>query len=297
MNAGRGIVAAIGLFLTVAIPASPTRGQSPALGLPAEAAQAMRLGLEAVQLKEWALALRYFTRAQRAAPRHPQALYNLARAYDLAGGRDLLAIAWYRAYLAVAPDASNTDEVRADLVRLEENVKATVGKLIHTARDLAEEVADRTVQDGLYRRIAVAEAATGEFDAARKTRSRIQRRQESDHAAVEIDALYQRSRMSPGTIPGDPYQSLSPVVRAYYRAGIRPKARDDEWRVWSHFAAVIPGSPPLADLQRFLETTRGLGATEAARSVAVAARDMVMVLNELRDQRAAFEKLGQPPTR
>jgi len=78
----------------------------------------MTRGMAAAEQQEWDLAIKYFSEARKAAPTWPSAQFNLALAYDSAGGRELNAIAWYRAYLASAPNAANAQQVRAQIVKL-----------------------------------------------------------------------------------------------------------------------------------------------------------------------------------
>ena len=99
-----------------------------------EAQQAMRRGRDAAKRQEWKLAIKYFGQARKAAPMSPHALFNLAVANDKAGRREHFAIAWYRAYLASAPDATNAGQVRDRIAKLEVQLEANARDLIRKAK-------------------------------------------------------------------------------------------------------------------------------------------------------------------
>lgn len=85
------------------------RGGEP--GKPGKAVQETRLGLAAEEKRHWDRAIYHFKQAQEAAPWDALTRYRLARTHDLADN-ELPAIAWYRSYLAAAPDAGNAGQVR-----------------------------------------------------------------------------------------------------------------------------------------------------------------------------------------
>ena len=116
--------------------------QSSGSALSPEALQAMDRGKAAAEQKEWDLAIKYFSEAQRAAPTSPYSLFNLAWAYYNADGRELIAIAWYRAYLAGTPNAANAQQVRERAVQLEVKAEANIGKLIRRAREASSSIED-----------------------------------------------------------------------------------------------------------------------------------------------------------
>ena len=108
----------VGLLLG-GVSGSVVLAQSQGSDFPPKAQKAMTRGMAAAEQQEWDLAIKYFSEARKAAPTWPSAQFNLALAYDSAGGRELNAIAWYRAYLASAPNAANAQQVRAQIVKLE----------------------------------------------------------------------------------------------------------------------------------------------------------------------------------
>jgi tetratricopeptide (TPR) repeat protein len=136
--------------------------------LPAKAQQAMAKGIAATKIQDYELAIKYFKEAQEAAPSSPEVLFNLAFAYNKAGGRELLAIAWYRAFLGMSPgNDKRCDQVRQRIIELDIQVESTVRHLIKIAEETVWGFA-RTERD-IYQYIGRAQAAIGDFDAARKS--------------------------------------------------------------------------------------------------------------------------------
>jgi hypothetical protein len=101
--------------------------------LPAAAQKAMKRGLSAAKQKEWQLAIRYFSEARKLAPQTPRVLYYLALAHDNAGGQELVAIAWFRAYLTVASKSPVAAKVRERIIDLEIKAEGSALKLLHMA--------------------------------------------------------------------------------------------------------------------------------------------------------------------
>lgn len=107
---------------------------------PSEPREALTKGYAAAKQQHWDLAIRYFHEAQKAVPTSPQALFNLALAYDKAGGREVSAITWYLAYTASYPKAPNLDPVRKRIAELEMAVEANARKLLNVAEKARETV-------------------------------------------------------------------------------------------------------------------------------------------------------------
>lgn len=111
----------------LAVPGTEQRAVLPPL--PDIALEATRLGLEAVERRDWSAAIRHFREARSAAPEHPAVLFRLALAHDRAG-HALPAIAWYRAFLAVAPHANNANQIRDRIAQLEESNQEQAYQLV-----------------------------------------------------------------------------------------------------------------------------------------------------------------------
>ncbi|MFH0787168.1 MAG: tetratricopeptide repeat protein, partial [Pseudomonadota bacterium] len=96
---------------------------------------AMARGLAAAKQQDFVLAVKYFNQAKAADLYSPHVQFNLALAYEKAGGKELLAIASYRSFLAIAPQAANAEQVRKKTIDLEIRVESNIQKLIQTAKD------------------------------------------------------------------------------------------------------------------------------------------------------------------
>lgn len=97
--------------------------------------EAMARGLSAARQQDFELAVKYFNQAKEADLYSPYVQFNLALAYEKAGGKELLAIACYRSFLAMAPRAANAEQVRKKIIDLEIKVESNIRKLIRTAKD------------------------------------------------------------------------------------------------------------------------------------------------------------------
>ncbi|MBI4550499.1 MAG: hypothetical protein HY714_06200 [Candidatus Omnitrophica bacterium] len=119
--------------------AEAPKTQSPVLS--DEARRLLERGVVAADAKEWAVASQYFGEAQKFEPLHPKVLFNLGFAY-LNAGRPVLADLWWRAYLAVAPEAPNAPQVKAEISRLDIKIQSASAKLIGEAMTGLQELPD-----------------------------------------------------------------------------------------------------------------------------------------------------------
>lgn len=154
--------------LTVAV-WTEAQDKTPGDNLSAEARLATKSGLTATRQQDWESALKHFSQAREAAPRSPYCLFNLALANEKAGNRELVAMAWYRAYLAAAPKASNAEQVKSRLVGLEAEIKERIIKFIQIAREAAYGIERPGVKDLALKALAEALTKTGDSDGAGKT--------------------------------------------------------------------------------------------------------------------------------
>ncbi len=92
---------------------------APPAPMPAAAAEALRQGRLAADAKQWDAALGYFDQARLAAPDLPDPLFELGMAEAQMPGRELRAIGWLRAYLALAPAAPNAAAARTQIDQLD----------------------------------------------------------------------------------------------------------------------------------------------------------------------------------
>ena len=133
--------------------------------LPAAAAEALRQGAQAAEHGEWTRALDQFNKALAAAPGAPEVVFDLALVNDKMGGGELAAIAWYRAYLALAPTAANRSDVSARVKELEAAVHTSSEGLIQKALAVNRNLPEGNRVNGLSA-IANSEAALGQSAAA-----------------------------------------------------------------------------------------------------------------------------------
>ncbi|WP_291846487.1 hypothetical protein [Bradyrhizobium sp.] len=132
--------------------------------------EALDKGNEAVQQRQWTQANQYFKMAMDSDNSAPEVMIAVARFSDAKGGRDLPAIAWYRAYLAARPDASERDQILARIDALEKRLansaRAAIERALSTASSLPSN--DRP---GWLVNIAVAQAKSQDFQGALSTAS------------------------------------------------------------------------------------------------------------------------------
>ncbi len=160
----RACAFALSLFL---LADAPLAWAQPVGAPPPEAKEAMSLGLEAAKEKDWKAAIKHFTEAKKTAPYAPPVLFNLAVAYDQLGGREFAAIAFYRAFLAVAPNFKNAEKIRKRISELTGKIEGVVVKLIDVAERMAKAFpAGSYERSGPLKEIAAARAMIGDMTSA-----------------------------------------------------------------------------------------------------------------------------------
>lgn len=105
--------------------------------LPPEAQAAFNKGVLAARQQEWDIAISGFEEARRSAPKSPEIFYNLGLAESKIPGRELRAIAWFGAYLAALPSASNAPAVEEFIASLEVKSESNARRLVEAAQDAA----------------------------------------------------------------------------------------------------------------------------------------------------------------
>ncbi len=153
------------VFLAVVLAAS----DGFAADRPAQAQQAFERGFQMAQKAQWPLAIRYFRQAQSFAPTDSAILFNLALAHDKAGGDELVALAWYQAFLAAGPNSPTAPQVRKRIVDLEVAADVQIQHLLTTAQQAAAQIVDRNEVTAALDRLARAEAESGDLVAAERT--------------------------------------------------------------------------------------------------------------------------------
>ena len=130
-------------------------------------------GLSVAEQENWELAIKYFGEAREEAPAWPDAFYNLAYSCRQAGGRELIAIAWYHAYLAAASGTADTDQVRAWIVEFEVRVESRVRMLIRGVKDVYSSMGQSSPPGLEALELARALAYLGDFSEAKEMASGI----------------------------------------------------------------------------------------------------------------------------
>lgn len=103
--------------------------------LPPAAQESLNKGIIAAKLPDYLLAIRFFEEARKIAPQDPVIYLNLGLAESKIPGRELRAIAWFGAYLAAYPEASNAAAVKEQIAVLEVKNQSNVSRLIQTLQD------------------------------------------------------------------------------------------------------------------------------------------------------------------
>lgn len=168
MKLGRRTALALLSLVTCGSPLPATSQVPPGNTAATQAEAAVQRGLALAQQKQWPLAIRYFRQAHQTSPSHPAILLNLALANDRSGGRDLIASAWYRAFLAAAPDARNAHQVTQRLNEIEIAAEAQIQQLVATALRIAGEAQTPIERARIYGATARAQAASGDAAAMRR---------------------------------------------------------------------------------------------------------------------------------
>lgn len=119
--------------------------------MPTAAQEALNKGIIAAKVPDYLLALRYFKEARKLAPDAPVVYLNTGLAESRIAGRELRAIAWFGAYLAVYPDAPNAAAVREQIAVLDTRNQSSVSRLLKTAQDVADQISGTYHEENLLR--------------------------------------------------------------------------------------------------------------------------------------------------
>lgn len=138
--------------------------------LPEKAREALQRGNEALQQRQWLVAGQQFKIATDAAENSPEVMLANAQYSEQKGGSDLVAVAWYRAYLAMLTDAKERDQIKARIDALEQRANRTAHGLIDKAMSAASNVPANDRANALIR-IAEAQAKVGDLSGALATAS------------------------------------------------------------------------------------------------------------------------------
>ena len=173
----------------------------------ADAAALMRAGDASARRSDWQAAIAQYDQARKASPKSHLPLYGLATAYDRLGGRDLVAIAYYRAYLAALPlgRAEDVGLVLGRIDELDRRAADRVNEMVSQARRMADEIPpdiwfDRTVDREKLLRSLPEITARIQGGPPPRDGHRDRRGQPSDFATLEVNswvAMAQSLRADP----------------------------------------------------------------------------------------------------
>lgn len=237
------------------------------------AENSMARGVAMAQRKQWPLAIKYFKAAFQATPTDPRVLFNLGLAHDRAGGRSLVAAAWYRAFLIAAPEAGNSAKVQKRVVDLEIETESQIARLLQTAQTIASQVSGKgktTVLD----RIARAHAENGDIASAQQASQSIKNAgRQSAWSQALIAALQARSGLF------DQAASLAKSIRS------RPA---QAWAL-AEIAVLNAGKGDFAAALALVENVRGReGAWALSRIASLQAQ-----ANDSEGARATLKKIAK----
>lgn len=131
-------IAIIGLVLAGSAIMGPQPVLAGAYDRGPEAAKALNLGLKSAARGKYDQAIAYFEKARERSPHNPTVLFNLALATDRKSNRELIALSWYQAYLAAAPDDLQARRARRRVAVLEAEVRAKIGVLLSKSQQAAQ---------------------------------------------------------------------------------------------------------------------------------------------------------------
>lgn len=194
---------------------------------------AMQRGMLAVQAESWKLAARYFEEARKADPGSAAVLKNLALANDRIGGRELLSIAWYRAFLSTNPDARTEEAVRQRIKALDVMAEGKLISLLQTIEETTGMITDNKEKSERFRGISYVQAKLGDFHSALLTAARCFDSKQQSYAFRNISDEQRRKGDLMGaadtaekiTDDGDRSSSLRYIARDYAKSGNRERAR------------------------------------------------------------------------
>jgi hypothetical protein len=92
--------------------------------------------------ENYAIAIKYFDEARRAAPGNPEILFNLGVAESRIPGRELRAVCWFADYLTVTTDTTNAAVVRKEIRDLQVQNQANLCRFIQSIQNDAMQQRD-----------------------------------------------------------------------------------------------------------------------------------------------------------
>lgn len=105
--------------------------------LPSAAQEAVKMGILAAKQQEWQIAIEKFQHARQLAPKAPELYGYLGLAESKIPGRELRAIAWFGAYLAVIRHPDNEAAVKEQIGALQIKGEANIDRILKAAENAA----------------------------------------------------------------------------------------------------------------------------------------------------------------
>jgi len=282
-------------FCLLATPKSSVIAQTPAQIRLAETSMAR--GVAMAQRKQWPLAIKYFKAAFQATPSDPKVLFNLGLANDRAGGRALVAAAWYRAFLIAAPGANNSAKVNKRVVDLEIETESQIAQMLETAQVIASQVSGKG-KSNVLDRIARAHAENGDTASARRVAQSIKG---TVQHSVWAQALVITSQAKSGQI--DLAASLANSIRfgpakawALAEISVLRAGKGDFTNALENASAITNGKERDWAHSRIAALQARAGDTEGARATLAKINETQLGLRliVLTNLAAALGKSGQP---
>ena len=118
--------------------------------LPSDVQQIVDEGILATRREDWAQAADRFEAVRKLAPAAPSVLLNLGLAESKIPGRELISIAWLRAYLCSMSNPPKSKTVLTQIADLEHRSKNLTNKLLQTAMDLTAQFPPEFDSQGLH---------------------------------------------------------------------------------------------------------------------------------------------------
>ncbi len=118
--------------------------------LPPAAEEALNKGIIAAKVPDYQLAIRFFEEARKLAPNSPTVLFNLGLAESKIPGRELRSIAFFQAYLALSPNASNAATIKEKSTELDIRNESNLAGFLRTVQNAASQMTGERRSYDLY---------------------------------------------------------------------------------------------------------------------------------------------------
>ena len=204
--------------------------------MPPAAQEALNKGIIAAKVPDYPLAIRFFQDARKIAPAAPVIFLNLGIAESKIPGRELRAIAWFGAYLAAAPDATNAAAVKEQIAVLEVRNQSNVTRFLKTVQAAADLIKDDFGLQSLAQRdLAKVQIKAGDLAGARNNLASVARRaieRTSGDARIKTMVLtgIAKEQIRAGDIRGAQNTLASAQKTADHMQGEMPQYKASEQR-------------------------------------------------------------------